>query len=132
MKIWGSRIITGVPILDEGSRTDSSDVDMVEGDDALSGAAGEVGQGAIVVEMVGRPTEMACVVIGALAAVVTWVLTMAREAIGEGWQLALAECQPWRIAWFDYSATLQTVLPFTIFRTHVSWSLGSVEVRDDA
>jgi hypothetical protein len=82
--------------------------------------------------VVGGPTEPTGSVVWALAAVVTWVLTVTREAVGERWQLALAEHGPWRSARFLHSAAFQTVFPFAVFRGSVSWSLGGVEARDDA
>jgi hypothetical protein len=63
--------------LDKGGGTDGSKVLVGEGDDALSGAAREVGRGAFVVKMVGRPAEVAGTVVGTLAAIMPWVFTMA-------------------------------------------------------
>jgi hypothetical protein len=119
-------------ILDEGGGTDGSDVFVGEGDDALGGAAGEMRRGALIVEMVSGPAESAGPVVRALAALVARILAMAREAIGEWWQLALAEHRPWGSAQFLHSAAFQTVFPFTIFRGGVSGSLGSVKTRDYA
>jgi hypothetical protein len=64
---------------------------MVEGDDTLSGATGEVGRGALCMEVVGRPAEPTGAVIRALATVISGILAMAREAIRERWQLAFAK-----------------------------------------
>jgi hypothetical protein len=77
--------------LDEGSGTNGSDVFVGEGDNALGGAAGEMRRGALTVKVVGGPTEPTGSVVRALAAVVTRIFTVAREAIGKGGQLALAE-----------------------------------------
>jgi hypothetical protein len=87
----GEAHLIGVSSFDQGCGTDSSDVFVGEGDDALSGAAGEVGCGAFSVEMVGRPAEAAGAVVGALTALMTWVFAMAREAVGERGHLALAK-----------------------------------------
>jgi hypothetical protein len=116
--------------LDEGGGTDSPEVLVGEGDDALSGAASEVGRGALVVEMVGGPTEPAGSVVGALAAVVTRILAVAREAVGEWRHLALAKHRPWGSAWLSHLAALQTIFPFTVFREGVSGSLGGVKAGD--
>jgi hypothetical protein len=69
--------LVGFSAFEEGGGTDCSDVSMVEGDDALSGAAGEVGRGALGVEVVGGPAEAASPIVGALTTVVTRVFAMA-------------------------------------------------------
>jgi hypothetical protein len=101
-----------------------------EGDDALGGATSEVGRGALVVEVVGRPTEPAGSIVGALAAVVTRILAVAREAVGEWQHLALAKHRSRGSAWLSHSAALQTVFPFTVFRGGVSGSLGGMKAGD--
>jgi hypothetical protein len=83
--------LVGVSSLDKGCGTDSSDVLVGEGDDALSGAAGKVGCGAFSMEVVSGPAEAAGAVVGALAAIMTQVFAMAREAVGERGLLALAK-----------------------------------------
>jgi hypothetical protein len=83
-------------------------------------------------EVVGRPAEVTGLAVRALATVVARVFAVAGEAVGEWGQLALAKHRPWRGTRLAYSMTLQTILSFTIFRTGVSWSLRSVEARDDA
>ena len=92
--------------LDEGGGADSSEVLVGEGDDALSGAASEVGRGTFVVKVIGRPTKPAGSVVRTLAAVMTRVLAMAGEAVGVRWQLALAKHGPWRGVGLSHSATL--------------------------
>jgi hypothetical protein len=89
-------------------------------------------QGAFVVEVVGRPTELTGPVVRALATVVTRIFAVAREAIGEGGQLAFAEYQPWRSAWLSHLASLETILAFAIFWTSVGGSLSGVKAGDDA
>jgi hypothetical protein len=63
---------------------------------------------------------------------VTWILAVAREAIGKGWQLALAKYRPWRSAWLSHLTALQTVFTFAVFRMGVGGSLSGVKARDDA
>jgi hypothetical protein len=121
-----------LPALDEGGGTNCSEVLVEEGDDALSGAAGEVGRWAFVVGVIGRPTEPTGSIVRAIAAVVAWILAVTGEAIGEGWQLALAEYRPWGSTWLSYSTPFQAVFAFAIFGVSVSGSLTSVEARDDA
>jgi hypothetical protein len=94
-----------LPALDKGGGTDSSDVEVIEGDDALSGAAGKVRWGALSVGVVFRPAEAASAIVRALSAVMTGILAVAGEAVGEGWQLAFAKHRPWRSPRFSYSAT---------------------------
>jgi hypothetical protein len=77
-------------VLDEGGGTNHSDVLVGEGDDAVRGAAGEMGRGAFVMEVVGGPTEPTGSVVWALATIMTRILAVAGEAVGEGWQLAFA------------------------------------------
>jgi hypothetical protein len=66
-------------------------VEVIEGDDALSGAAGEVRCGALSVGVVFGPAEAASAIVRALSAVMTGILAVAGEAVGEGWQLAFAK-----------------------------------------
>jgi hypothetical protein len=73
-----------VPSLDKGRGADSPDVFVVEGDNALSGAAGEMRRGTLAVEMVGGPAESAGPRIRAFIALMAWVFAMAGEAIREG------------------------------------------------
>ena len=64
-----------------------------EGDDALSSAASEVRGRALMVAMVFGPAVSTAPVVGAVAGLVSWVLTMAFEAVdvrGEG-TLSLAK-----------------------------------------
>jgi hypothetical protein len=68
--------LVGVRTFDEGGGTDGSDVGVVEGDDALSSAAGEMGCGAFRVGVIGGPTEAASAVVRALTTVMSRVLTM--------------------------------------------------------
>jgi hypothetical protein len=117
---------------DEGGGADAPDVFVGEGDDALGGAAGEMGRGAFVVVVVSGPTEPTGSVIRTLAAVVTRILAVASKAVGEGWQLTLAEYRPWRSAGLFHSATFQAVFSFAVFGMGVSGSLSGVEARDDA
>jgi hypothetical protein len=77
--------------LDKGGGTDGSDAPVIKGDDALGSATGEMRRGTLTVKVVGRPTEPTGSVVGALATVVTRILTVACEAIREGGQLALAK-----------------------------------------
>jgi hypothetical protein len=118
--------------LDEGGGTDGSDVLVGEGYDALGSATGEVGRGALIVRMVSRPTEPASSVVRALAAVMSRILTMAGEAIGEWLQLALAEHGPWRGAWLPYPTALQAIFAFAILRGGVSGSLSGMEAGNDS
>jgi hypothetical protein len=83
-------------------------------------------------EVMGGPTEPTGSVVWTLAAVVARILTMTGEAIGEGWQLALAEYRPWRSAWLSHLALLQTVFALAFFGTGVSRSLSGMEARHDA
>jgi hypothetical protein len=69
--------------LDEGGGTNSSDIFVFEGDNALLGAACKVGRRALIMEMISGPAESAGPGVGAFATVVAWVLTVAREAIGK-------------------------------------------------
>jgi hypothetical protein len=84
------------------------------------------------VEVVGGPTEPAGSVVRALTAVVARILAMAREAVGEWWQLALAKHRPWGSAWLSHSMAFQTVFSFTFLRGGVSRSLGCVKTGDYA
>jgi hypothetical protein len=84
------------------------------------------------VEVVVGPTEPTGSVVWALAAVVTRVLAMTGEAVGEGWQLALAEHGPWRSAWLSHSASLQAIFTFAILGMGVSGSLGGMKAGDYA
>jgi hypothetical protein len=84
------------------------------------------------VEMVCGPAESAGPVVRALAAVVTRVLAVAREAVGMWWHLALAKRGPWRCARLSHSATLETVFAWAIFGVGVSGSLGGVDAGDDS
>src|SRR5947208_1987388 len=63
--------------LNKGGGTNSSDVDVVEGDDALGGAAGEVRQGALAVGVVGGPAESAGPIVRAFPTVVARIFAMA-------------------------------------------------------
>jgi hypothetical protein len=60
------------------------------------------------------------------------VLTVAREAIREGWQLTLAEHRPWGATWRSYPSSLQTIFALTVFRAGVSRSLSSMKTGDYA
>jgi hypothetical protein len=84
--------------LNKRGGTNSSDVFVVEGDDTFLGAACEVGRRALAMEVVSGPAESAGPGVRAFATVVARVLTMARKAVGEGGQFALAEHRPWRVA----------------------------------
>jgi hypothetical protein len=92
--------------LDERGGTNGPDVFVVEGDDAVSGTAGKMGCGAFVVTMVGGPTEPTGSVVGALAAVVTRILTVTREAVRERGQLAFPQHRSWRGAWLSHLSPL--------------------------
>jgi hypothetical protein len=118
--------------LDKGGGTDCSDVLVDEGDNALGGAAGEMRRRALIVKVVGGPTEPAGSVVRALPAVVTRIFTVAREAIGERRQLAFAEYRSWRSAWLFHLSSLEAIFAFAILWTSISGSLSSVEVGDDA
>jgi hypothetical protein len=54
-----------------------------KGDDTLSGAAGEVGQGALVMKMISGPAVSASLGVGAFATIVAQVFAVARQAVGE-------------------------------------------------
>ena len=83
-------------------------------------------------EAVGGPTEPTGSVVWALPAIVTRVLAMTGEAVGERWQLVLAEYRPWRGAWLLHLTSLQAVFAFAVFGMGVSGSLSGVEAGDDA
>ena len=66
---------------------------MVKGDDAFGGGAGEVRRGTFMVTMVSAPTVPARACVGAVAAVVSWILTVALEAIWVGRKTFLSFAQ---------------------------------------
>jgi hypothetical protein len=84
------------------------------------------------VKMIGGPTEPTGPGVWALPAVVTRVLAMTGEAVGEGRQLALAEYRPRRGAWLSHTTPLQAIFAFAILRIGVGGSLSGVEAGDDA
>jgi hypothetical protein len=63
---------------------------MIEGNDAHSGAAGEMGLEALVMGVVGRPAPLVRLIIWAFITVISRVLTMTLEAIEVRWQFVLA------------------------------------------
>jgi hypothetical protein len=69
--------LIGLTTLNQGGGTDSSNVFVSEGDDALSGAAGKVGRGAVVVEVVLGPAEAAGPRVGTFVAIMARILAMA-------------------------------------------------------
>ena len=54
---------------------------MGEGDDACSSAASEMRGGAFMMAMVGRPAVSTAPIIGAVAGLVSWVLTVTPETV---------------------------------------------------
>jgi hypothetical protein len=121
-----------LPALDKRGGTDGPDVRVGEGDNARSGATGEMGRRACVVEVVGGPTEPTGPVIRTFPTIVSWVLTMTREAVRERGQLALSKYRPRGSAWFLNPTTLQAVLAFAIFRVDVRGPLSGMEAGENA
>jgi hypothetical protein len=72
-----------VAAFDEGRRADSPDVMVVEQDDALNSAAGEIGCGTLIMGMVGGLAEPAGLIVRAIPTIMTRVLTVACKAVGE-------------------------------------------------
>ena len=66
---------------------------MVEWDDAFGSGAGEMRRGAFMVTMVSAPTVPARARVGAVAAVVSWILAVALEAIWVGRKTFLSFAQ---------------------------------------
>ena len=54
---------------------------MVEGNNAFGGGAGEVRTGTLVMTMVGAPAVPTRACVGAVTAVVPWILAVALEAV---------------------------------------------------
>jgi hypothetical protein len=75
--------LIGVAAFDEGGGIDSSNVEVVKGDDTLSGAAGEVGRGAVGVEVVGGPAETASSIVRAFPTIMAGILAVAGETVEE-------------------------------------------------
>ena len=107
---------------------------MGEGNNACSGATGEVGSGAFMVAMVSGPAISTAPVVRAVAGFMPWVLAMASETVdmrGEG-VLSFAKRSPWRRPWVLHLSTLQAVFTFTFSRIIVRGSLCCEDARDDA
>ena len=63
---------------------------MSEGDDAFSGATGEMRSGAFVVSMIGGPAVSTAPVIGAVAGPMSWILAVAFKTIDVRGELTLS------------------------------------------
>ena len=68
----------------KGGGADSAHVEMVEWDDAFGSGAGKVRRGAFMMTMVSAPTVPAGARVGTVAAVMSWILAVALEAIWVG------------------------------------------------
>ena len=73
--------LIGVVSSKEGGGADSAYIEMVEGDDAFGGGAGEVRGGTFVVTMVSAPAVSARACVGTVATIMPWVLAVALKAI---------------------------------------------------
>ena len=126
--------LVGVVSSYEGSGTDSPYLSVGEGDDALGRATCEVGRRALMVRMVSGPAVPAASVIGAVAGLVSRVLTVTFEAVNVGWERSLAfpkGATRWR-PWVLHHSSLKAVFSFTVFWVGVGGSLSCVNARDDA
>ena len=107
---------------------------MSEGDNARSGATSEVRGRAFMVAMVGGPAVSTAPVIGAVAGLMSRILTMTSEAVnmrGEG-ALSFAKRIPWRGPWVLHPSTLQAIFTFAFSRVIVRGSLRCEDARDNA
>ena len=107
---------------------------MGEGNDACSGATGEVGGRALMVAMVGGPAVSTAPVIGAVAGRVSRVLAMTPKTVNvrrEG-ALSLAKRGPWWRPWVLHPSTFQAIFSFTCSGVIVRGSLSCENARDDA
>ena len=66
---------------------------MVKGDDAFGSGAGEMRRGTFMVAMVSAPTVPTRARVGTIAAVVSWILAMALEAVWVGREAFLSFAQ---------------------------------------
>ena len=73
--------LIGVISSKNGGGTDSAHMEMVEGDDTFSDGAGEVRSRTLMMMMVSAPAISARACVGTVATVVSWVFTMASEAV---------------------------------------------------
>ena len=126
--------LVGVISSYEGSGTDSPYLSVGEGDDALGCAASKMGSGALMMLVVGGPAVPAAPIVGAVAGLMSGVLTVALEAVNVRWECALAF--PKRAArrgpWVLYLSSLKAIFPFTVFWVAVRGSLHHMNARDDA
>ena len=83
------RIISGK----EGGGADSAHIEVVKRDDTFGGGAGEMRRGTFMVAMISAPTVPTRARVGAVAAVVSWVLAVALEAIRIGGETFLSFAQ---------------------------------------
>ena len=107
---------------------------MGEGDDTFGRAACKVGRGALMVCVVSGPAVPAAPVIGAVAGLVSGVLTVTFETVDVGWEcsLALPERATGWGPWVFHHSPLETVFPFTVLWFAVRRPLRCMNARDDA
>ena len=118
----------------KGSGTDSPYLSVGEGDNAFGCAACEVGRGALMVRVVSGPAVPAAPKIGAVASLVSGVLTMALEAVNVGWECSLSLSKGatrWG-SWILYYSPLEAILSFAVFWIGVRGSLRCMNTRDNA
>ena len=126
--------VIGLLSSNQGSGTDSAQIAMGEGNDALGGAASKVRCRTLVVAMVGGPAVSTAPVIGAVAGLMPRVLTVTSETVnmrGEG-TLSLAKRSSWRGPWVLHPSSLQAILTFALSRIVVRGSLCCEDARNNA
>ena len=85
--------LVGVVSSKDGGGADSAHIEMVKWDDTSGSGAGEMRRGAFMMTMVSAPTVPARARIGAVAAVVSWILAVALEAVWVGRKTFLSFAQ---------------------------------------
>ena len=107
---------------------------MSKGDNARSGATGEVRGRAFVVAMIFGPAVSTAPVIRAVTGRMSRVLTVTPETIdvrGEG-ALSLAKRSSWRRPWVLHPSMFQAIFSFTCSGVIVKGSLSCENAGDDA
>ena len=125
--------VVGVVSFCKGSGADSPDVSVGERDDTMGCAASEVGRGAFMVAMEGRPAVATASSVRAVTGLVSWVLAVTSEAIDVGWEWPLSfakSCTRWG-SWIGNPSSLKTVFSFTVFWLAVRGSLSHEDSWND-